>query len=114
MLRWKFLRTGPRSIGPTGIACKWFVSNSAAGDLLSEGVKSFRLITENTCDGIRPAEDLWPPGALHVDARMLDARVVDEHVDASEFARRMLDQHRGVGCRQIRTRETRCEISGLT
>ena len=28
---------------------------------------------------------------------MLNARVVDEHVDASEFARRMLDQPRGVG-----------------
>jgi hypothetical protein len=27
----------------------------------------------------------------------LDARVVDEHIDASEFARRMLDQPRGVG-----------------
>jgi hypothetical protein len=26
----------------------------------------------------------------------------------------MLDLRRGVGCRQIRTRETRCEISGLT
>jgi hypothetical protein len=27
---------------------------------------------------------------------MLDARVVDEHIDASEFARRMIDQPRGV------------------
>jgi hypothetical protein len=31
--------------------------------------RAFRLITENTCDVIRPAEDLWPPGALHVDGQ---------------------------------------------
>src|SRR6516164_1851719 len=29
--------------------------------------RAFRLITETAYDATRPAEDVWPPGVLHVD-----------------------------------------------
>ena len=40
---------------------------AALRDLAGAASRAFRLITETTCDAIRPAQDIWPPGALHVD-----------------------------------------------
>jgi hypothetical protein len=59
--------------------------------------RAFRLITENTCDVIRPAEDLWPPGALHVDGR--SPTTAAEHVSDGGLSLH-LDalQHTALGC----------------